>query len=140
LAKPPSRVIVNWVGGCRFDAGRADRPLIRIDTSAETGPGPVDTLMCSLAACTAEDVLSYLDKRRTPAASLRVDAEGIRADAVPARVVSIQLTYHVEGEGIDREHAERSIALAVERYCSVRSSLDPAIPVKFNLVLNGAQS
>src|SRR5256885_14014169 len=105
--KPPSRVEVKWAGGNRFDGGRPGRPTIRIDGSSETGPGPVDTLMCALAACTSEDVVGILEKRRTPVRALRVEAEGIRANAVPARVVSAALTYHIDGEGIETEQAER---------------------------------
>jgi putative redox protein len=108
-----------------------------MDTSGVTGPGPVETLLCSLCACTSEDVLGILEKRRTPATALRVEAEGIRADAVPARVTSIQLTYHIDGEGIDEEQATRAVQLAVEKYCSVRDTLDRAMPVTFRAVVNG---
>lgn len=136
--KPPARIEVKWAGEGRFDAGRPGRPTIRLDTSGVAGPGPVDTLMCSLAVCTAEDVLSYLDKRRTPVREFRIEAEGIRANAVPARVVSVQLTYHIDGDEIEREHAERAVDLAVNKYCSVRNSLDPELPVATKVVLNGA--
>ncbi|HKS06538.1 MAG TPA: OsmC family protein [Gemmatimonadaceae bacterium] len=138
--KPPSRTEVRWVGGNRFDAGRPDRPKIRIDGSAETGPGPVDTLMCALAACTSEDVLSILEKRRTPAKALRVEAEGIRADAVPARVISASLTYHVDGDGIEPEQVVRAATLAVEKYCSVRDTLDKAMPIAVNVYVNGVKA
>lgn len=138
--KPPSRTEVRWVGGTRFDAGRPDRPKIRIDGSAQTGPGPVDTLMCALAACTSEDVLNILEKRRTPATALRVEAEGIRADAVPARVISVSLTYHVDGEGIEPEQVVRAATLAVEKYCSVRDTLDKTMPIAVNVYVNGVKA
>ena len=134
--KPPSRVEVRWSGGNRFDGGRPEKPSIRIDGSSETGPGPVDTLMCALAACTSEDVIGILEKRRTPVKALRVDAEGIRANAVPARVISATLTYHIDGEGIEAEQATRAVQLAVEKYCSVRNTLDPGIPVAWKVILN----
>lgn len=137
--KPPARVEINWQGGSSFDAGRVGRPPIRIDCSGVTGPGPVDTLMSALGVCTAEDVLGYLAKRRTPARSFRIEAEGIRANAVPARVVSITLTYHLEGEGIDSTHAVRAAHLAVHKYCSVRDTLDAAIPITIRVVVNGVR-
>jgi putative redox protein len=34
-------------------------------------------------------------------------------------------------------HAERAIELAVTKYCSVRNSLDPNVPVEWALELNG---
>jgi putative redox protein len=137
--KPPSRVEINWAGEGRFDAGRPGRPAIRIDTAAVTGPGPVDTLLCALGACTAEDVLAYHEKRRTPIRAMRIEAEGIRANAVPARLVSIALTYHVDGAGIDSDHAQRAADLAVARYCSVRDTLDAQLPISVCVVVNGVR-
>jgi putative redox protein len=90
-----------------------------------------------LAACTTEDVLTIFEKRRTPAASLRVEVTGARANAIPARLTHVQLHYVVQGEGIDRPNALRAIELAVTKYCSVRDSLDKSIPVEWSLDLNG---
>jgi putative redox protein len=100
-------------------------------------PSPVDTLLIALGTCTAIDVVEILAKRRTPAASLRIQIDGARADAVPKRLVGVLLTYHVTGDGIERHHAERAVELAVTKYCSVRDSIDPNMPVRWMLVLNG---
>jgi putative redox protein len=137
MAKPPSHVVVNWAGGTLYDAGRPERPTIRLDTSGKTGPGPVDTLVAALCTCTAEDVLGILEKRRTPVTGLRIEGLGVRADAVPARLTSIQLTYHIDGDGIEPEQAKRAAQLAIEKYCSVRSSLDPDLPIELTVIVNG---
>jgi putative redox protein len=135
--KPPSRVVTRWVGGTLYDAGRPEGPAIRIDTSGKAGPGPVATLLCALSTCTSEDILGILEKRRTPVTAMRIEAEGIRAIAVPARLTSVTLTYHIDGEGIDAEHATRAVQLAVEKYCSVRDTLDRDMPILTRVVLNG---
>ena len=131
---------VKWAGGTTYEAGRPDRPAIRLDTSGKEGPGPVDTLLCALGTCTSEDILGILAKRRTPATALRIEAEGIRSNGVPARLTSIELTYHIDGEGIDSECAKRAIELAVNKYCSVRDSLDRQMPIEMRMVLNGAEA
>ena len=136
--KPPSRIEVRWAGGTLYDAGRVGRPSIRLDTTGAMGPGPVETLMCALGTCTAEDILGILEKRRTPVAALRIEVEGARADAVPARVVAIKLTYHIDGAGIEPDQAVRAVHLSVEKYCSVHDSLDPKIPVEMYVIVNGA--
>ncbi len=135
--KPPSRVVTKWMGGTLYDAGRPEGPPIRIDTSGKTGPGPVATLLCALSTCTSEDILGILEKRRTPVRALRIEAEGIRAKAVPARITSVTLTYHIDGEGIEAGQATRAVELAVEKYCSVRDTLDPGMPITTRVVLNG---
>ncbi len=135
--KPPSTIHLVWQGERRFDSGRPDGPTLRLDGDGVTGQSPVDALMSALAACTAVDVVDILAKRRTPLASLVIDAVGTRADGVPRRVVSAALTYDLQGDGIERIHAERAVELAISKYCSVRESLDPALPVSYSVTLNG---
>jgi putative redox protein len=135
--KPAVRVDVTWAGGKRFDAGRPGGPTARIDGSAETAQTPVDTLVSALAACTMVDVVDILTKRRTPPTAFKVEAVAQRADAIPARVTRVALEYRLDGTGIDRDNAERAIALALTKYCSVRESLDPALPIDASLTLNG---
>lgn len=129
-------MVVRWDGDHRFDASRlGSQHTIRIDADATTGPGPVDTLLSSLAACTAVDVVDILEKRRTPVEGLTIDVHGERATSTPARLTRIVLTFRMRGNGIERAHAERAIALSVTKYCSVRDSLDPAMPVEWTLEL-----
>ncbi|MBM3906499.1 MAG: OsmC family protein [Gemmatimonadetes bacterium] len=135
---PHNRVQLQWQGEHRFDAGRPGGPQIRIDASAQTGPGPVDSLLIGLGACTGVDVLDILAKRRTPVETFSIEVQGERRDGVPRRVVKAHLIYRIDGAGIERVHAERAVELAVTKYCSVRDSLDPEIPVTWSVVLNGA--
>jgi putative redox protein len=109
---------------------------MRLDGNAESGQTPVDGLVSALAACTMVDVVDILAKRRTPATALKVEAVAQRASAIPARVTQVALEYRLDGDA-DRETAERAIALAITKYCSVRDSLDPALPIEASLTLNG---
>ncbi len=129
-------IVAHWSDGEAFDAGDPGKTTVRIDGNKLTGPGPVDMLLSALATCSAIDVVSILAKRRTPLASLEIDVRGERAQAVPARLTSIAIIYRITGDGIDRESAEMAIDLALNKYCSVRDSLDPSIPIEWTLVLN----
>lgn len=138
--KPPSRVTVEWQGEgtMAFTGGNtAGGPTILLDNKGKAGPGPVGTLLVALAACTSEDILTILEKRRTPARTLRIEVEGKRANAIPARLTHIHLHYIVEGEGVDRANTLRAIELAVTKYCSVKDSLDKSIEIEWSLTLNG---
>ena len=138
MTRPPSKVHVSWAGDRRFDARRASGgPSIRLDASGETGPGPVDGMLSALAACTAVDVVDILAKRRTPVESLDVDVVAQRFDGTPGRLTHVHLAYTITGAGIERVHVERAVELAVTKYCSVRDSLDPGIPVEWAVALNG---
>lgn len=131
-----NHIVAHWVEGEAFDVGQPGQATVRIDGTRLTGPGPVDMLLCALATCSSMDVVSILAKRRTPVATLDIDVRGERANAIPAKLTSIVMIYRITGEGIDRESAERAIDLALNKYCSVRDSLDPAIPIEWTLVLN----
>ena len=132
-----STVRLTWDGERRFDAGRLGGPTNRLDGDALTGPSPVDALISALAACSAIDLVDILAKRRTPVSSLVIDAVGARAHTIPKRVTAVDLTFHVNGDGIDRSHAERAVELAVTKYCSVRDTLDAELPIRYVVALNG---
>jgi putative redox protein len=134
--KRVNRVTVRWDGDQRFDASRlGSNHTIRIDGNAETGPGPVDTLLSALASCAAIDAVEILAKRRTPVDGLTVEVSGERANATPAKLTRITIAFRMRGASIERVHAERAIELSVTKYCSVRDSIDPAIPVSWTLEL-----
>lgn len=131
-----NHVTIAWTGEYQFEGGRAGHTQVAFDSSGKAGPGPVDALLIALGTCAAVDVIDILAKRRTPVESLTMEVRGARAEAVPARLVGAEIAYTITGAGIERTHAERAIALAVEKYCSVRSSLDPEIPICWKLELN----
>ena len=86
--KRVNHIVARWVEGEAFDVGQAieGQPVVRIDGMRKTGPGPVDMLLSALASCSAIDVVSILAKRRTPVASLEIDASnagGAWADGDP---------------------------------------------------------
>lgn len=128
-------ITLTWHGERRFEAGRAGGPTIRMDGDAKTAPSPVDTLLSALAGCTAVDVVDILKKRRTEPAALEVAVTAERADGTPRRVTKVHLAYRITGGGVERDHALRAIELAVTKYCSVRDSLDPELPVTWSLEL-----
>lgn len=135
--RPDNLVQLNWTGDHRFDAGRPGGPQVRIDASAQTGPSPVDALLIGLGSCTSVDVVDILAKRRTPVVSFGIEVQAERREQAPRRVLKLHLIYRIDGAGIERVHAERAVELAVTKYCSVRDSLDPSIPVTWQVILNG---
>jgi putative redox protein len=133
--KPPQRVIAVWKEEQEFDTSKPGGPVARIDGHGVNGQGPVDTLLSALGTCSAMDVVGILKKQRTPAKSLEVEVVGTRQDATPRRLKHVLLIFRISGEGIERERALKAIELSVTKYCSVRDSLDPNIPVEWELEL-----
>ena len=135
--RPPSRVTAAWRGEQRFDTGRQGGATAVLDGDAEAGQTPPDALLSALASCAGIDLLHVLDKRRTPAESLRVDVVGTRRETSPRRFVKIELEFVIEGAGIERSHAERGVRLAFQTYCSVAASLAPDIELWARVTIGG---
>lgn len=129
MSNPPSGTIahapidVHWAGGLNFDAGRQDGAKIRIDGDAQTGPSPFDALLAAIATCASVDVVTILEKQRTPAQALSVRVEANRVDSTPRRLASAVLHFSITAPGATMEKATRAVELSVTKYCSVRSSL-----------------
>ena len=132
----PSRLLVNWKSDRIFEAGREGRPSITLDGDGFQAPTPPEALLAALASCVSVDVVDILAKRRTPVEQYSVEILGERADSIPRRYKHITMNISITGQGIERAPAEHAIDLAVNKYCSVRDSLDPSIPVVWNLSLN----
>jgi putative redox protein len=139
-ARPPNHVVVRWRGDEEFEAGRPGGPTLRVDGHGKVAQSPVDVLLTALGSCSSIDVVSILAKRRTPVRSLEIDVVAERAnDRVPRKVLRILLTFRITGAGIEREHAERAVELAVMKYCSVKDSLDPAIKVDWKVEIQNEE-
>jgi putative redox protein len=108
-----------------------------IDGAAKEAPGPVETLLSAIAACSSLDVIDILAKRKTPVEKLSVNVTAERRAEFPRRIMRLEVEFLVDGPGVEREHTERAIQLSFERYCSVASSLAPDIVIETRLTLNG---
>lgn len=133
-----SRSEITWRGDRSFDAGPAGRTHL-IDGAAKAAPGPVETLLNSIAACSALDVIDIIEKRKTPLDRLAVRVTAERRPAYPRRIMRVDIEFLIDGPTIEPEAAERAIQLSFERYCSVAGSLAPDIIAETSLTLNGRQ-
>ena len=136
-AVKPSLIHVEWVGGHRFDAGRPNGPMARIDGDGETGQSPPEALLSALATCVSYDVIDILAKQRTPIESLEIDVVGERVDTIPRRYKAITLNFRIAGKGIEKDQAQRAIELSATKYCSVRDSLRSDIAVAWTVEIVG---
>ena len=114
---------VQWLSGQIFEAGREQGPKIRIDGDGQTAPRPFDVLLASIATCAAVDVVTILEKQRTPVRALSIRVESNRVESIPHRLASAIVHFRISAPGTTIERATRAVELSVTKYCSVRSSL-----------------
>lgn len=126
---------LQWVSGLLFEAGRPQGPKVRIDGNAQTAPSPFDVLLAAIATCAAVDVVTILEKQRTPVHALEVRVEANRVDSIPRRLASAILRFGIRAPGTTIEKATRAVELSITKYCSVRSSLIADAPVAWSVEL-----
>lgn len=125
-----------WRGGLMFDSGVGDR-VHQIDGNSKLAPSPVETLLSALGTCAGSDVVDILTKQRTAPRKMEVDVVATRRAEFPRRVMSLEVTFTIEGAGLEAPQVERAIALSVEKYCTVAASLAGDITLSSVLKLNG---
>ncbi len=106
-----------------------------IDGNSTTAASPVTTLLFAAAACSGADVVSILEKKKVKLAKCRIEVSGKRREESPKRYTEITMVFRLAGEGLTREKAERSVALSIEKYCSVVATFNPDIPIRTEIVI-----
>jgi putative redox protein len=132
------RTRLERVGEVAFAARGGSGGEVVLDGSPDIGGEgrgmrPMELLLTALAGCAAMDVVHILRRQKEPLESVTIEVEGTRADAVPAIYTAIHLRFSIAG-AVHEGKMQRAVRLAVEKYCSVRSSLDAAIAVTWEAV------
>ena len=129
-------VRATWLGrSLVFRGEAAGRAPITIDGETDEGPSPVDTLLVAMAGCTGSDVVDILRKKRLDLRELHIEVTGTRQGEHPRRYTAIDLVFRVKAPGATEHHVRQAIDLSLGKYCSVTHSLNPDIPVRYELVL-----
>ncbi len=138
IGNPIARSHAVWRQGLEFEAGIDGRTHI-IDGKSKVAPSPVEAMLNAVGTCAGSDVVDILEKQRTPLKRLEVDVVGTRRMEHPRRLIALEVTFTLDGDGIEVPQAERAIALSIEKYCTVAASLAGDIPFTSILVLNGSR-
>jgi putative redox protein len=126
---------VHHLTGKRFVGITPDQQRIMIDAEqeAKTGMNPMELVLNALGACAAIDIVEMLKKRKLEVNAYKIELEGDRADSIPAFYTHIRARHIFKVPGLDQKTAERFVDLAMNKYCSVASSLKAT--VSFEVVL-----
>lgn len=137
-------VKLEQVGAAAFSA-RADESgaELVLDGKPEMGGEgrgmrPTELLLSGLAGCAAMDVVHILRRQREPLEHLSIEIEGDKTSDAPPRFTAIRLVFIAQG-AVDAHKLERAVALSVEKYCTVRNTLDPALPISWQARVAGRE-
>ena len=134
--------VVQWVGGQKYLGIDSTKHSIMMSSVAEgIGIKPSEGLLLSLAACTAQDVVEILAKKRTPLTSLEIITTAEQDPNPPWPFRKIHLKYRVSGRGLTAKAIEQAILLSEEKYCSVAATIRGVaeITTEFEILTEGDQ-
>ncbi len=100
------------------------------------GAKPSDLLPLSLAACTAFDTVVILKKQRQELRGLEVVVTTEQDPEPPWMFRSIHLRFVLTGT-VDAGKAQKAVALAESKYCSVAATLRPMVDLTFEVEVIG---
>ena len=112
------------LGGTRFSATTGTgRTLTFGDDPQQNELSPVETVLASLAACSAMDVVSILEKKRQKVDDYRIDVRGDQRAEYPQIYTRIDVTHIVEGTVVLEAAVRRAVELSAAKYCPVNAML-----------------
>ncbi len=128
------KAIIKQIKGCSFIGKSDSNHWVAIDTPKETcgldaASTPMELVLLALGSCTGADVVSILNKKKTPLENFEINIDAERAEVYPKVFTKINLEYLFYGQKIKSEHVERAINLSQEKYCSIYAMLKNSVSI-----------
>ena len=104
------------------------------DGGNDEGPSPKRLMLVSLAGCTGIDVVSILNKMKTPFSDLSIDITATLTDEHPKIYKEVKMTYKIKMAEADRSKMEKAVKLSEEKYCGVSAMFRKFASVEHDIV------
>ncbi len=102
-----------------------------IDSKSDrkSAPSPLEMLLVSVAACTAVDVVSIMEKKRQNVTDYKVEITGERREEHPRAFTKMHIHHIVYGHDISEHALAQAIELSDTKYCSVAATVRPTVEI-----------
>lgn len=132
------KVNLNYKADKEFEAINAAGNIVPIDMYGQEdkkAQSPMELLLSALAACAAVDLVSMIKKRRKTLIDLKAEVTGTRREEAPKYFTDINVAYTVYSPDAKLEEIEKLVGLAVEKYCSVASTINGVAKITHSVSL-----
>jgi putative redox protein len=131
---------VKWVDGFQFVGESGSGHAMVMDAPPVSGGGstgmtPMEMLLVAIGGCAGMDVASVLKKKRLDVRDIEVNVSGEKTDDYPRKYSSIKLEFHVTGYNIPEESLKKAIDLSMNKYCSVKATLEGSAKIEYTYKL-----
>ena len=127
---------IKYTGGMQFVASSDSGHAVVMDADQDvggenTGSRPMELLLMGLGGCSGMDVVSILKKKKQNISGLESIVRGSMAEEYPHRYTEISIEFIVRGKGVSEEAVKRAVQLSMDKYCSVKATLEGSAKVSF---------
>jgi len=132
-----SKARINYTSGLQF-VGEADSGHAVIMDGEEkfggrnSGARPMELLLMGIGGCSGMDVVSILRKKRERLTGLEINVDGKMAEDYPHKYTQIGIEFLVKGRGLSEEAVKRAIELSMDKYCSVKATLEGSAKITYS--------
>lgn len=128
---------VKWVDGLKFigESGTGHSIVMDADTEfggKNAGVRPTELLLIGLGGCSGMDIMSVLQKKKQNVLSLESKVTGEKSEEKPQKFVKFNIEYIVTGKDISEEAVKKAVELSMEKYCSVKLTLEGGAKVTYS--------
>lgn len=123
-------VTVRMKADYEYEAVNPQGNVVQIDmydALEKKAQSPMDLLLSAVGGCASVDAVLMMRKKRRTIVDFYVEVEGNRNEGVPAFYTDILLKFTLISPDATTEEFIKVVALSVEKYCSVASSLKSKI-------------
>jgi putative redox protein len=126
------KATIQYAGDDFFIGTTPSGHALTVDTKGtrKTAPTPLEMLLVSVAACTAADVVSILEKKRQKISAYRVEIEGERRSDFPRAFIKFRIRHIVHGRDVSEQAVASAIELSDTKYCSVAATVRPTATIE----------
>jgi putative redox protein len=127
---------IKYLDGMQFVGHGDSGPAVVMDADVEHGGGnagarPMELLLIGIGGCSGMDIISILKKKKEKVTGLEINVDGKKAEDYPQKYTDIDIEYVIKGRNLKDEAVKRAVQLSMDKYCSVKASLEGSAKVTF---------
>jgi putative redox protein len=127
---------VKWVDGFQFVGESGSGHAMVMDAPSgsggdSTGMTPMEMLLVAVGGCSGMDVTSVLKKKKLDVHDIEIKVSGEKAEDYPHKYTAIKLEFIVTGSNIPDESVKKAIDLSMDKYCSVKATLEGSAKIDY---------
>jgi putative redox protein len=132
-----TKAIITYTSGLQFVAEADSGHAVIMDGEEKfggrnSGPRPMELLLMGIGGCSGMDVVSILKKKKERLTGLDINVSGTTAEEYPHKYTQIDIEYVVRGRDLSDAAVKRAIELSMDKYCSVKATLEGAAKINFS--------